>query len=70
MTNWKTTLFGGLASLCGGATQFLPQFSPVLVPLAAVFGAVCALFMKDANVTGGTVAATPEAAVRVDAPAK
>ena len=70
MKNWRTTLFGGLAALCGGATSIFPQYTPILVPLASVFGAICALFMKDAAVTGGTVAATPEAAVRVETPAK
>ena len=55
MKNWKTTLFGGLAAVCTALTTVLPEYKEVLIGAASIFGAICAFFMKDSNVTGGTI---------------
>ena len=57
MKNWKTTLFGILAAAAGGvATGGPPQAQGWASIAMTVFGALFALFAKDNNVTGGTVA--------------
>lgn len=68
MKNWKTTLFGVLGGL---ATLFGPHLSGQPGPAFTLgnVGSAAALILlglvaKDANVTGGTVAQTPEALSR------
>jgi len=65
MKNWKTTLFGLLAAGCGLMSQVTPQYSGILVPAAAAFTGILGIVAKDGNVTGGTIAATPEALYRI-----
>jgi hypothetical protein len=74
MTNSKTTISAviGLAIVIGTAVQALIDGNPATNPdWGAVGGAIMAciglIFAKDSNVTGGTVAATPEAAARIAA---
>lgn len=69
MKNWKTTLTGFLGGL---AVMFGPhlagQAGPALTSGNLITGAaltILGLFSKDKDVTGGTVAATPEAETRV-----
>ena len=82
MKNWKTTLFGTLFALattisvspdmvwawfpqdeCGALAWNIIRVSNILV---FVLGAATATVMKDRNVTGGTVGASPEANERVE----
>lgn len=54
MKNWKTTLFGTLATvLIAVSTQF-PEYADLLKSLGAVCVAVGLAFAKDGDVTGGT----------------
>lgn len=53
--NWKTTVFGSLASLCAYGAHAVPEYSAILMPAAALFGAITAHFMKDKDVTGGSI---------------
>lgn len=69
MKNWKTSLFGVIGGL---ATLFGPHLSgqpgPALTTgniITAVSLILLGLVSKDRNVTGGTVAQTPEATTRV-----
>jgi hypothetical protein len=48
-SNWKTTVFGSLACACGAASKFMPQYSTILIPLAATFGALTAYFAADGS---------------------
>ena len=58
-TSWKTTLLGALMSAALGMTQSTNQ-TVALIGKCAVIGlpAIWGLFMKDSNVTGGTVPQT------------
>jgi hypothetical protein len=71
MKNWKTTLFGVIGGL---ATLFGPHLSGAPGPAVTTGNVVTAaalillgLVSKDANVTGGSVAQTPEAVSRATA---
>lgn len=82
MKNWKTTLFGILSTLALGISvnptmvwDWFPkeEFGNLgwnIIRTANicvfVFGGITASVMKDRNVTGGTVATTPEAEARVE----
>lgn len=59
MKNWKTSLFGAVAA---GGTAFGGKWGQI-AQLVGLLG--MGFFGKDNNVTGGTVAATPEAEKRV-----
>ena len=61
-TNWKTTLFGFLAGAVTFVGSYLEsgQFSWKALLAGAVMAGWGAV-QKDMNVTGGTVAQTPEA---------
>lgn len=65
MKNWKTTLFGVIGGL---ATLFGPHLQGGAGPAVTIGNVVTAgalillgLVAKDSNVTGGSVAQTPEA---------
>lgn len=66
--SWKTTS-AGILTLVSVAVGLI--FAPVITPALIMASATSALagigllFSKDSNVTGGTTAATPEAAHRV-----
>lgn len=72
MKNWKTTAaaVAALLVLVGSAARALLDGDPttnvdLVTFIPAVIAAVGLIFAKDSNVTGGTVAATPEAAARI-----
>jgi hypothetical protein len=67
LLNWKT-LLGGLIAGLPAIINFITPVIPIEYQgLAVGFGAlIIGLFAKDKNVTGGTVAATPEATKRVE----
>lgn len=74
MKSWKTTVTGIITIIIalGSAAMTLldgnSATNPDIGALIAAFTAGIGLIMaKDGNVTGGTVAATPEAAVRTGA---
>ncbi|WP_298220803.1 hypothetical protein [Flavobacterium sp.] len=52
MKNWKTSLFGSLAAICGAAATVDTPYKSYFVLAATVFGAAFAFFSKDSNVTG------------------
>lgn len=70
--SWQTTLAGW--ALTFGIANTAGWFDPItgkprwMVIGLAVLGAIVSRRMKDASVTGGTVPATAEAAVRLDKP--
>lgn len=66
MKNWKTSLAGLLTSVgLVLTTNNNPTFQTVGTIAAAVGTLLMGMSGKDFNVTGGTVAATPEATERV-----
>lgn len=69
MKSWKTTVLGILTilgALIPAGIALLKGQSPDLTALwPAVIAGFGLIFAKDAAVTGGTVAATPEATTRV-----
>lgn len=74
MKSWKTTVTGILTILValGGAAMSLLDADPLTNPdfaaiIAAITAGVGLITAKDSGVTGGTVAATPEAAARTGA---
>lgn len=66
MKNWRTSLIGCLIAI---VVAVQPMITTGLIDWKQIgFAALIAAFgfiSKDANVTGGTVAATPEAQARV-----
>ena len=55
MKNWKTTLFGGVAAVCGAVSQVpgIPEeYKTYAVIGAAASGALFAFFSKDSQMTG------------------
>lgn len=56
MKNWKTSLFGSLATVGAGLATQLPDgtLKNIVILASAIFGALFAFFSKDSNVTGGT----------------
>ena len=65
MKSPKTTILGILASLCGAIAYYAPQYAPIAAPAALIFTGMIGVASKDANVTGGTIAATTEAQDRI-----
>jgi lysozyme family protein len=63
ITNWKTTLSGVVGVISALATLF-PQTKPYAEPILGFAVSLGLISAKDANVTGGTVPATLEAAAR------
>lgn len=61
MKNWKTTLFG----LASGSLNLMANGLSWKTALFSAGLAALGFASKDSNVTGGTVAATPEAQKRV-----
>lgn len=53
MKNWKTSLFGTLATICGAAATVDTPYKAYFVAGAAICGALFALFTKDHDVSGG-----------------
>lgn len=71
ITNWKTTLAGAV-SIFGQVAQVIPQLQPysnILNEISIIAAGTTGFLAKDANVTGGTIAATREAESRTDSPA-
>ncbi len=72
--NWKTTLAGVTAILlaAGHILQLVTagdlNWAAYITDVQSLIVGVGLIFAKDANVTGGTVAATPEATVRLAPP--
>jgi hypothetical protein len=77
--NWKTTVYGWITALSAAIAvkpdliAFLPDsfektVSGIAGLIAVVAGGTFAAVAKDRNVTGGTVAQTPEAEERVEEP--
>ncbi len=56
MRNWKTTVFGAIASLCAFlVSSNIPDLAPfkeIIISVGTLAGAACAYFMKDKDVTG------------------
>lgn len=54
--NWKTTVFGTLASVGAALSSTMAgsKYQGLVASAAALFGALFAFFAKDKNVTGGT----------------
>jgi len=69
LTSWQTTLAGVATILAALANYFTTADSPDLATLiTAVLAGVGLIVAKDKGVTGGTIAATPEATDRIDQP--
>lgn len=71
MINWKTSV-AGVAMMLPGIGDVLTQLSTghwdgtrLAADWGLITGGIGLLFAKDMNVTGGTVASTPEATTRV-----
>jgi hypothetical protein len=69
--NWKTSL-AGVAAIMGAVGSVITMFSTghwdgaqLLLDWTGLSTGIGLIFAKDGNVTGGTVAATPEAVKRV-----
>lgn len=74
MKSWKTTVTGILTIVIalGSAAMSLLDADPATNPdfgaiIAAITAGIGLITAKDSSVTGGTVAATPEAAARTGA---
>ena len=68
IANWQTSLCGLIIAIAEIVPKYFPTLEPyaqMVVPFATI---ALGLVAKDKNVTGGTVAQTKEAEVRVDAP--
>jgi len=55
MKNWKTSLFGTVASISGTLATIETPYKDYFIALAAICAALFALFSKDNNVTGGKI---------------
>lgn len=69
--SWRTTVFGLVQLIVGTALNYYQSLAVTAVFDWKVFGgqvllALAMFFTKDGKVTGGTIAATPEAVERVD----
>jgi len=60
MKNWKTSLFGTLASIFGTMATIETPYRQYFVAGAGISAVLFSLFSKDRNVTGGTTVQSSE----------